>query len=212
MASFHEVQFPMRLALATSGGPMRRTDIVSLSNGREARNRRFRHARRQYDVGSGIRSVDDLYEVLAFFEARDGELYGFRFTDPVDHRSCAPQQNISPTDQVIGTGDGVKADFQLVKAYGDQAGSSERLITKPVAGSVVVQVGGLAAPPSDFSVNSATGVLSFVQGKIPANGAVIRAGYRFDVPVRFAIDRIDISLSAFNAGRIPTIPLIEIMP
>jgi len=78
MVAFHEVRFPLRLALGVSGGPVRRTDIVNLSNGRENRNQRWRNARRAYDAGSGIRSVTDLYEVLAFFEARRGELYGFR--------------------------------------------------------------------------------------------------------------------------------------
>ena len=74
MPSFHEVQFPLRLALGTSGGPWRRTDIVALSNGRESRNQRWRDARRRYDAGSGVRSVSDLYEVVAFFEARAGQL------------------------------------------------------------------------------------------------------------------------------------------
>ncbi len=79
--------FPLRLALGVSGGPERITDIVNLSNGREARNARWRNSRRSYDAGSGVRSVADLYAVLAFFEARSGELYGFRFRDPVDHQS-----------------------------------------------------------------------------------------------------------------------------
>ncbi|OJF98073.1 DUF2460 domain-containing protein [Pararhizobium antarcticum] len=209
---FHEVRFPLRLALGTSGGPVRRTDIVSLSNGRENRNRRWRDARRHYDAGSGIRSIDDLYAVLAFFEARAGQVYGFRFRDPVDWKSCAPQTSIAASDQIIGTGDGATASFALAKTYADAGGASVRPIEKPVAGSVLVSVGGVAAASGDFAVDVATGVVTFVPAQIPGAGAVVRAGYEFDVPVRFDIDRIDIDLAQFKAGRIPSIPLVEIRP
>ncbi|HEV7251242.1 MAG TPA: DUF2460 domain-containing protein [Shinella sp.] len=211
MAGFHEVRFPLRVALGTSGGPVRRTDIVSLSNGRENRNRRWQDARRRYDAGSGVRSVEDLYVVLAFFEARAGQFYGFRFHDPVDHKSCAPGGTVSASDQQIGTGDGVTAAFQLVKRYADAGGETVRPIDKPVAGTVVVSVAGGVRSAGDYTVNSATGVVTFKPGKIPASG-VIRAGYEFDVPVRFDTDRIDIDLAQFNAGRIPSIPLLEIKP
>ncbi|MBO9655504.1 MAG: TIGR02217 family protein [Agrobacterium tumefaciens] len=212
MAAFHEVRFPLRLALGVSGGPVRRTDIVNLSNGRENRNQRWRNARRAYDAGSGIRSVADLYEVLAFFEARRGELYGFRFRDPVDFKSCAPGETPAATDQRIGIGDGATADFQLMKTYADAGGSFSRRIDKPVEGSVIVSVEGVKATPSDLSVDHMTGMVAFRTGRVPPAGAIVRAGFEFDVPVRFAIDRIDINVTAFEAGRIPSIPLTEILP
>ncbi|WCJ63245.1 TIGR02217 family protein [Agrobacterium tumefaciens] len=212
MAAFHEVRFPLRLALGVSGGPVRRTDIVNLSNGRENRNQRWRNARRAYDAGSGIRSVADLYEVLAFFEARRGELYGFRFRDPVDFKTCPPGETTAATDQRIGTGDGLATGFQLVKTYADAGGSFSRRIDKPVDGSVIVSVEGGKAAPTDVSVDHATGMVTFRAGRVPPAGAAIRAGFEFDVPVRFAIDRIDINMTAFEAGRIPSIPLMEILP
>lgn len=212
MTSFHEVRFPLRLALGVSGGPERRTDIVNLSNGREARNARWRNARRSYDAGSGVRSVGDLYEVLAFFEARSGELYGFRFRDPVDNQSCPPGQLIAATDQAIGIGDGLTAHFQLSKTYADAGASVTRTIAKPVAGTVVVAINGVAQGAGRFSVDHASGIVTFAEDYIPPSGAIVQAGFAFDVPVRFALSRIDIDLSAFNAGRIPTIPLIEILP
>ncbi|MCZ7485050.1 MULTISPECIES: TIGR02217 family protein [Rhizobium/Agrobacterium group] len=212
MAAFHEVRFPLRLALGVSGGPVRRTDIVNLSNGRESRNQRWKNARRAYDAGSGIRSVADLYEVLAFFEARRGELYGFRFRDPVDCKSCPPGGTPAATDQRIGTGDGTTAQFQLVKTYADAGGAFIRRVEKPVEGSVLVSVEGVKVPPSDVSVDHLTGTVMFRAGKVPPSGAAIRAGFEFDVPVRFAIDRIDVNLTAFEAGRIPSIPLMEILP
>ncbi|MDS7596550.1 TIGR02217 family protein [Agrobacterium tumefaciens] len=210
MARFHEVRFPLRLALGTSGGPVRRTDIVNLSSGRENRNQRWKNARRAYDAGSGVRSLADLYEVLAFFEARRGELYGFRFRDPVDFKSCPPGDAPTAIDQKIGTGDGVTATFQLSKTYEDAGGSFTRRIDKPVEGSVQVSVNGVGA--IDFSTDHATGVVTFGAEHVPPAGAVIRAGFEFDVPVRFAIDRIDVNLTAFEAGRIPSIPLTEILP
>jgi uncharacterized protein (TIGR02217 family) len=209
---FHEIRFPLRLALGTSGGPVRRTDIVGLSNGRENRNRRWRDARRQYDAGSGIKSVEDLYAVLSFFEARAGQLYGFRFRDPIDWKSCGPLETVNAGDQIIGTGDGVIAGFPLAKTYADAGGASVRVIEQPVADSVVVSVGGVVAQPGDFAVDGATGMVTFGPGKSPAAGAVVRAGYQFDVPVRFDTDRIDIDLAQFQAGRIPSIPLVEIRP
>ncbi len=209
MSGFHEIRFPLRVALGVSGGPVRRTEITNLSNGREQRNGRWRNSRRSYDAGSGIKSVADLYEVLAFFEARGGQLYGFRFRDPVDFKSCGPLVVVSPTDQVIGLGDGVRKTFQLVKTYADAGGGFERMIAKPVLGSVIVAVDGVVLAEG-WSVDAATGVLTFAAP--PGAGAVVTAGYEFDVPVRFDIDRIDVNLSGFDAGRIPTIPLKEILP
>ncbi|MCP8897023.1 DUF2460 domain-containing protein [Shinella daejeonensis] len=211
MTGFHEVRFPLRVALGTSGGPVRRTDIVSLSNGRENRNRRWQDARRRYDAGSGVRSLDDLYAVLAFFEARAGQFHGFRFHDPVDHKSCPPGATPKATDHRIGTGNGSRAGFQLVKRYADAGGQTVRTIEKPVAGTVIVAVAGTPVPANDFTVDHATGLVTFEAGRLPASGA-ITAGYEFDVPVRFDTDRIDIDLAQFEAGRIPSIPLVEIRP
>jgi uncharacterized protein (TIGR02217 family) len=209
---FHEVRFPLRLALGTSGGPVRRTDIVNLSNGRENRNNRWRDARRHYDAGSGLRSIDDLYAVLSFFEARSGQLYGFRFRDPVDFRSGPPGRAITASDQPIGTGDGTTATFQLIKTYGDAGGASVREITKPVAGTLLVSVNGAAVPSAHVALETSSGRVTFLPGRVPAAGAIIRAGFEFDVPVRFDTDRIDIDLAQFQAGRIPTIPLVEVRP
>ncbi len=212
MNGFHEVRFPLRIALGTSGGPVRRTDIVSLSNGRENRNRRWHDARRRYDAGSGVRSIDDLYAVLAFFEARAGQLHGFRFRDPLDFRSCAPGQAVTADDQRIGTGDGATAAFQLVKTYADAGGATQRTIAKPVEGSVTVAVAGTPVAAGAWSLDARTGVVTFSADAVPGPGDVVTAGYEFDVPVRFDTDRIDIDLAQFSAGRIPSIPLVEIAP
>ncbi|TPW29440.1 TIGR02217 family protein [Martelella alba] len=209
-SGFHDVRFPLRLSLATSGGPVRRTDIVNLSNGRENRNQRWFDSRRSYDAGSGLKSLEDLYELMAFFEARRGQLFGFRFRDPVDFKSCSPLQTISATDQFIATGDGTTASFQLIKTYGDVESSFVRSIEKPVAGTLKVSVDG--AVVSGVALDAATGVMTFSAEAIPAAGAAIFAGFEFDVPVRFDIDRIEVNLKTFSAGMVPSVPLAEIKP
>lgn len=209
--AFHEQRFPLRLSLTTSGGPGRQTEIVSLSNGREARNRRWRFSRRRYDVGTAVRSVSDLYAVLEFFEARGGQLHGFRFRDPVDCSSARPGEAVTVLDQFLGTGDGEAVRFQLVKAYGDGAAIERRPVVKPVAGSVRIAVDGVEVTEG-FSVDVTTGIVTFGAGHVPDAGTEIRAGFDYDVPVRFDTDRIEIDLEAFRAGRIPSIPLIEVMP
>ena len=209
---FHEVRFPLRLSLGASGGPGRRTDIVALSNGGETRNARWADARRRYDAGTGLRGLDDLYQLTAFFEARRGQLYGFRFRDPVDHASAPPGQAIPAIDQQIGTGDGVSVLFELTKTYADAGGATTRRIEKPSEGSVVVAVDGLALDQVDYAVDHTTGLVTIAPGSVPGTGALVTAGYEFDIPVRFDTDRIEISLAAFKAGSVPTVPLVEIRP
>jgi uncharacterized protein (TIGR02217 family) len=87
---FHEIQFPTAIAFHSSGGPERKTEIVTLGSGFEERNAVWADSRRHYDVGYGVKTLDDLHSVIAFFEARLGRLYGFRFEDFADFKSCAP--------------------------------------------------------------------------------------------------------------------------
>lgn len=207
--AFHDVLFPIPVSFGATGGPERRNEIVRLMSGREKRNARTAHAMRHYDVGTGLRSVDDLYDVMAFFEARRGSLHGFRFRDPFDRSSGRPGGAIAATDQVIGAGDGVTATFQLAKTYGAGADAYRRPVTRPVEGSVVVAVGGVALAQDAYAVDAATGMVTL--DAPPATGAAVTAGFAFDVPVRFDTDRIEASLATFRAGAIPAIPLVEIV-
>lgn len=206
--SFHDVSFPLAIAFHSTGGPMRRTEIVALGSGHEERNAVWANSRRHFDVGSGIKSLDDLHSVIAFFEARMGRLYGFRFKDFSDWKSCAPGQDVASADQQIGTGDGSQAVFQLTKTYASGVGSWARTIAKPVAGSVRVAVGG-SEVTSGWSCDGATGQVTFASP--PPTGAAVQAGFAFDCPVRFDSDQLVINLADFAAGEIPSIPLIEIL-
>lgn len=207
MSAFHEVLLPLPVALGASGGPERRVDIVTLGSGREMRNTPWAHGRRRYDIGGAARTLDELQELAAFFEARRGSLYGFRFRDPFDFKSCAASATPAPTDQALGAGDGANKIFQLVKAYGSP--DYARPIAKPVAGSVRVALNGVESAPSAFSVNSTTGVVTFVTA--PAAGVAVSAGFLFDTPVRFDLDRLELSLDGFGAGRALSVPLVEIV-
>lgn len=210
-AAFHDVLFPLDIALKSAGGPERRTEIVTLGSGREERNARWAHSRRRYDAGYGVKTFEALSEVVAFFEERRGRLHGFRWRDRLDHSSAAPATAVSAIDQVIGAGDGAKADFQLVKTYGGLHAPYQRPITKPVPGSLRVALGGVeAVEGTAFTLDPAKGLVTFLPGQVPAAGAAITAGFLFDVPVRFDTDYLEVDLSAFAAGAIPKIPLVEI--
>lgn len=208
--SFHEIRFPTDISLGASGGPERRTEIVVLGSGFEERNARWADSRRSWNAGYGVRSLDDLHAVIAFFEERRGRLYGFRWRDPADWKSCAPNQPSSPLDQSLGTGDGTRTIFDIAKTYGGAHAPWTRAIKKPVAGTVRVAVAGVEAASSAFSINVSTGRITFLAGHVPPAGATVTAGFEFDVPARFDTDRLEINLQGFKAGAIPSIPIVEI--
>jgi uncharacterized protein (TIGR02217 family) len=212
MTAFHDIRFPVESGIRSRGGPERRTDIVTLGSGREERNARWAHARRRYDAGFGVRSLAALSAVVAFFEERRGRLHGFRFKDRLDFRSSAAGGPPTALDQRLGAGTGAQAAFQLVKTYGQAHAPYVRTIAKPVDGSVAIAVDGAPMTAgADYAVDHATGLVTFLPGSIPAAGAVVTAGFAFDVPVRFDTDHLDINLASFEAGDAPSIPLIEIV-
>ena len=205
--AFHEVRFPDSISRGARGGPERRTQVVELASGDEERNASWANSRRRYDVAYGIRRADDLAAVVAFFEARNGRLHGFRFKDWGDYKSCLPSGTPSPTNQATGTGDGTTTAFQLVKRYASGSQTWVRTITKPVAGSVAVALNG-TPQASGWSVDTTTGVITFATA--PGAGVTITAGFEFDVPVRFDTDLLDVTLDLERLGSITSIPLLEI--
>ncbi len=207
--NFHEERFPPNLSFGSIGGPERRTEIVTLANGFEERNTPWAHSRRRYDAGVGMRSLDDIETLIAFFEARRGQLYGFRWKDWADFKSCLPNGEPAYTDQVIGIGDGVQRDWQLTKTYASGGHEYVRPIQKPVAGTVKIGIGGDQKQEAvHFEVDLTTGIVSF--GTAPDIGAEITAGFEFDVPVRFDTDRVQTSVASFKAGDVPNVPVVEV--
>jgi uncharacterized protein (TIGR02217 family) len=207
--AFHDIRFPAGLSFGSIGGPERRTEIVTLSNGFEERNTPWAHSRRRYDAGLGLRSLDDVETVIAFFEARSGQLHGFRWKDWSDFKSCAPSGTPGPEDQVIGTGNGSDRVFQLQKLYRSGQQAYARPIRKPVLGTVSVALEGDGKVEGiEFTVDPSTGEVTFTLP--PEAGARITAGFEFDVPVRFDTDQIQTSVASFEAGEVPKVPVVEV--
>ena len=205
--AFHEIRFPDNISRGARGGPERRTQIVELASGDEERNASWADSRRRYDVAYGIRRADDLAAVVAFFEARNGRLHGFRYKDWADYKSALPSQAMTATDQQIGTGTGSLQTFQLSKRYTSGAQTWVRTITKPVAGTIRVALG-MVEQMTGWTVDTTTGVVTFTTA--PAGGVIVRAGFEFDVPVRFDSDTLDVTLDFERLGSITSIPLLEI--
>ncbi len=207
--AFHEVRFPANLSFGSIGGPERRTEVVTLSNGFEERNTPWAHSRRRYDAGFGMRSLTDIETLISFFEARQGQLNAFRWKDWSDFKSSPNDREIEFDDQVIGYGDGETTVFQLVKTYRSGTQSYTRPIRKPVLGSVRVGIqGDLSTDTIDYVLDEEAGTITFFSP--PGEGATVTAGFEFDVPVRFDTDSIQISVASFKAGEIPTVPIVEI--
>ncbi|MDQ2092536.1 DUF2460 domain-containing protein [Rhodalgimonas zhirmunskyi] len=206
---FHEVRFPANLSFGSLGGPERRTDIVTLANGFEERNTPWAQSRHRYDAGVSMRSLDDVEALIAFFEARRGQMYGFRWKDWSDYKSCPASRDPAFDDQLIGIGDEVTQSFQLMKTYRSGEASYTRPISKPVEGTVRVGVGDEEKIEGiDYEVDTTTGFITFSH---PVNLSMqVYAGFEFDVPVRFDTDRILANVASFKAGDVPNVPVVEV--
>ena len=207
--NFHEVRFPANLSFGAVGGPERHTDIVTLANGFEERNTPWAHSRRRYDAGVAMRSLEDIEVLIAFFEARRGQMFGFRWKDWSDYRSGAPKADPAFDDQIIAIGDDVSHDFQLLKTYRSGEFTYQRPITKPVKGTVRVGIEGEEKQEGvHYDIDETTGIIHFIHP--PNDQHRVTAGFEFDVPVRFDIDRIHTSMASFQAGDVPNAPVVEI--
>jgi uncharacterized protein (TIGR02217 family) len=207
--AFHEVRFPAKLSFGSVGGPERRTEIVQMTNGFEERNTPWAQSRRRYDAGLSLRSLDDIGDLIAFFEARQGQLNAFRWKDWADYKSCAASATVGFEDEAIGTGDGVALDFQLSKTYTSGPTSERRVIVKPVQGTIRVGLqGDELVEAVHYIVDYATGIVTFLSP--PAAAERVTAGFEFDVPARFDTDRIQVSVASFQAGEVPQVPVVEV--
>ena len=200
MSGFHEVQFPPDISYGASGGPGYSTTVVTTVSGHERRNANWAAARGRWNVAHGLKKREQVAALIAFFRARRGRAYGFRFKDWTDHHALA---------QLIGVGDGAAKTFQLVKRYASGGEIETRLIAKPVPGTVKVYRDGVEAV-SGWTVNTATGLVTFTAA--PASGVQVTADFEFDVPVRFDSDQMDITIETYQLGSWGQIPVLEIRP
>ena len=200
MQAFDDVLFPIALGREAEVAPEVSTAILTSAGGHESRNAAWAESRTRYDVGPGVRSEADIRELLAFYRARMGPARAFRLRDPFDDCSNDAGEP-GATDQTIGEGDGHRQSFALVKHYGE----TTRRITRPVAGSVRVAVDGVETVAFELG---AGGMVVF--DAPPGTGAVVTAGFRFDVTVRFAEDSLSVNRATFMAGAAPSVPLVEV--
>lgn len=203
--AFDDLIFPLAIGRGARVTPGFSTQIVTTASGHEQRNADWASGRMRFDAGPGVRSEADLQTLIAFFRARRGAARGFRFRDHLDNSSNGMAGVPTALDQALGTGDGVRTAFPLVKRYGAVEPEIRR-ITRPLAGSVLIAVGGVAVT-TGWSVLEG-GTISFVLP--PANGAAITAGYLFDVPVRFADDVLNVDVQTWRAGDAPDVALVEV--
>ncbi|KLE34459.1 DUF2460 domain-containing protein [Aurantiacibacter luteus] len=202
---FDDLLYPLALGRDAGVSPEFSTSIALTASGHERRNSQWSDARLHYDVGPGIRGETDLGVLLEFFRARRGPARGFRLADPFDFSSNGLTGTPTATDQLIGIGDGLTASFWLRKNYGSSEDPQQRPITRPRADTVLVSVDGV--PTTDWVLEPG-GPVIFTDA--PGAGQSVRAGFLFDVPVRFAEDRLDITGATFRAGEAPSVPLIEL--
>lgn len=195
---FAETQFPTDIAYGSSGGPVFSTEVVVGHNGSERRNQSWSQARARYNLGSGIKTPEQMAALIAFFRARAGRATGFRFKDWSDFVGL---------NQPLGIGNGTRRQFPLVKRYSDGGQQQLRPITKPVHGSVTIYANGVAVSEG-VSVNPTNGVVTFTIA--PAAGITLTADYEFDVPVRFDTDHLDVALEDVGTQNVRDIALIEL--
>ncbi|MGS4947767.1 DUF2460 domain-containing protein [Meridianimarinicoccus sp. RP-17] len=200
MTGFHEVRFPDAIARGVTGGPAYDTSVITTAAGFERRNANWSQARGRWDAGSGLRRRADFSALIAFFRARQGRAYGFRFKDWTDFRV---------ETGFLGVGDGTRTAFQLIRIYDSGGIEAVRDIRKPVDGSVQVFLDGVPMS-AGVSIDHRTGLVTFAVA--PAEGAIVTATCEFDVPVRFDTDAMGLSLDSFEQGSWPQIPLVEIRP
>ena len=190
-------RFPANISKGSSGGPNYSTSIVPASSGHEQRNANWQFPIHEYETAYGVRGIHHLESLKAFFHVAKGRAHAFRFRDYADYKSCPVQDAISPTDQLIATGDGATLDFQLIKNYNVGPEASTRLIQKPVASTTRISLDAVEQL-SGWTVDTTSGVVTF--SIAPADGALISAGYEFDVPVRFSEDHLPTQLEMYNVG------------
>lgn len=198
MPDFHEVRFPPDISYGAVGGPGWSTSIVTTVSGHERRNANWSQARGRWNVAHGLKRREQVAELIAFFRARMGRAYGFRFKDWTDYQALA---------QTLGTSDGTTSSFQLAKRYASGSEIVTRIIAKPVAGMVKLYRDGVLAT-SGWSVEAATGLVSFAA--VPAAGVIVTADFEFDVPARFDTDQMDLTVETYELGSWGQIPVVEI--
>ena len=141
------------------------TSIMTLSSGYEKRNADWSRTRASYNVGYGIQSKDNMDDVIHFFYARYGRLYGFRFKDWADYEvgRITLQGGVTENPQTFATGDGVTTVYQLFKLYSSGGFTFSRKITRPVEDTWIIYLNGSPlTETTHYTIDYDTGLLTFL--------------------------------------------------
>lgn len=204
--AFDDISFPLDIGRRAQVAPAFSTRVIESVSGHEQRSSEWADARLSFDAGPGVRSEADIATLIGFFRARRGAARGFLFRDPFDHVSGLFGSAPDPNDQVLGLGDGSQSEFRLLKLYGEEDDAQQRFITRPVEETIRVALDGVEQMTGWSHIGG--GVIAFEEA--PEDGVLVAAGFVFDVPVRFAEDRLEIDRETFAAGVVPSVPLVEI--
>lgn len=202
------------------------TSIVQVDSGREQANQRWAHPLYRFELPEAVRTHAIYEAVRDHWLVMRGPLFTFPFRDPLDFASCPLVfPNTVPTvtdmDQVLGTGDGVSMSFFLKKDYVIGLQKYTREIYHPIVNTVVLSVNGVTASAYEnpaapgtymtFSVDRLTGEIT--TSFPPQPGHVVRAGFLFDVEVRFeSDDAFDGVLRTLNVSGFADLTLVEVRP
>lgn len=219
MAFIESPRFPDNISYGSKGGPKFNTVITTVNSGFEFNNINWDQARHSYDVAMGVRDLQELSQLVSFFQIVRGRGHYFRYKDWFDYKSCALDELISSSDQTFGIGDGVTTEFYLLKTYDLSGGIiNERFITKPVNGTILIEVNailltedtytnGISNNDNDYWIDYTSGKVTF--NVAPADTTSIKWGGEFDVPCRFDVDQLELSMDFYGHGS-TGIPVIEV--
>ncbi|MET0720452.1 MAG: DUF2460 domain-containing protein [Tardiphaga sp.] len=202
-------RLPEGIERGSGFGPSFRNVIQEAISGNEQRFAQWTKCKGVGDLSYGLLKSDDplgdFAAILALWRAHFGSLYPFRFRDWSD---C------TATDELFGTGDGSKIQFQLVKTYDpslillNTPGSLfyVRAITL-LDGAPTIAVDGVTIT-TGYSISSA-GLVTFTSP--PAAAKSLTWSGTFDVPVRFDTDQLPVVLNEADLAAIRAIPIKEVI-
>lgn len=204
MAFYETPRFPTAISFGSVGGPGYSTDVVVLNGGAESRNQNWSQARMRWDLAPAVKTQALLDALVAYFRIMKGRTHGFRFQDPFDYQV--------PGGSSSGVFTAVGADrYQMYVRYTNAAGTEDRLISKPVASTIVVKdpSGNTRTLTTDYTLDSTTGIATAVLAGSPSLVLATWTG-QFDVPVRFDTDQLHVRLVNKNVYDWGSIPVVEI--
>lgn len=192
---FDEIQLPPKISAGATGGPRFSTTVIMADSGREQRNAQWVNGRLHWQFTLEESSLNLTAQFIAFFRARKGRLRGFRWKDWTDYKA---------TNEVLNNT--LTSTLQLQKTYSDAYGSEVRTILKPVAGTVTMTKNGVAFVA--FTLDTTTGIVTLTGG---AQAGTFAWSGEFDVPVRFDMDDLHMSIDNATNRTFDSVSVIEIV-